>query len=70
MSKATGDEKTAYEKMVQGLRHAQEAATEIAIFQQDPSYMVIANAIGQMTQRVVALAHQSAVERAVTMGNA
>jgi hypothetical protein len=54
MSKATGDEKTAYEKFVACMRGAQEAATELGMHQSDPTWIQVGNNIGKMNENVIA----------------
>ncbi|WP_182355738.1 hypothetical protein [Komagataeibacter europaeus] len=63
----TNSENDAYEKMVAGLRHAEEAAAELAMHRSDPMFMQIATNVGKMRERIVRIGHMAAVKR-VGMG--
>jgi 16S rRNA A1518/A1519 N6-dimethyltransferase RsmA/KsgA/DIM1 with predicted DNA glycosylase/AP lyase activity len=65
MPKAGHGERGAYERMVEGLRHAQESAVELAHHQSDPSFIAIGNGIGEMTQKIIKHAAARATVRMI-----
>lgn len=68
MSKATNNENDAFEKMLAGLRHAQEGAAELAIFRSDADFMRVSTAIQAMGEKIKALAAAGSVRRKLLVG--
>lgn len=68
MAKVTNNENDAFEKMLRGLRHAQEGATELAIHRSDADFMRVSTLIQQMTGNITSMASASSVRRAVARG--
>jgi len=66
--KATGDENDAYEKMLAGLRHAQEGATELAIFRGDADMVRVSTALQAMGEKIKTLAAAGSVRRKLLVG--
>ena len=55
-----GGEKPAYEKLFQGLRHAQEAAVEIGQYSGDTRWSMIAIGLAKMLDRAIKMGGRAA----------
>lgn len=60
MSKAVNHEAGAYEKMIAGLRHAEEAAVELAHHRSDRRFMIVSIGIQRMREKIIEQAASAA----------